>query len=73
MTDPPPDDLDAYLDLTADEVARLILCLLVEEALRCRLAAYRRHEQPAHLAECFGALPAAVPQSAEISCPGSAP
>jgi hypothetical protein len=29
-----PPELDAYLDLTGEDVARLILMLLVEEALR---------------------------------------
>ena len=36
-----PGELDAYLDLGAEDIARLVLCLLVEEMLRDRLAAYR--------------------------------
>ena len=36
-----PHNLDAYLDLGAEDVARLVLCLLIEEMLRQRLAAYR--------------------------------
>lgn len=36
-----PGDLDAYIDMTAEEIARLILSLMVEEALRERLAAFR--------------------------------
>lgn len=42
---PPGDELDAYLDLGAEEIARLVLCLLIEEALRGRLAVFR-HEPP---------------------------
>lgn len=30
-----------YLDMTREELSRLLLCLLVEEALRQRLAAFR--------------------------------
>ena len=30
---------EAYLDLSAEEIGRLILCLLIEEALKRRLAA----------------------------------
>jgi hypothetical protein len=37
----PPEQLDAYLDLGNDDIARIVLCLLIEEALRGRLAAYR--------------------------------
>jgi hypothetical protein len=33
--------LEPYLDLTAEETARLVLCLLVEEEITRRLAAYR--------------------------------
>ena len=36
-----PHNLDAYIDLGADDVARLVLCLLIEEMLRDRLSAYR--------------------------------
>jgi len=39
-----PDDLTAYLDLSAVEVARILLCLLIEESLRCRLSVFR--EEP---------------------------
>jgi hypothetical protein len=40
-SDPPPDHLETYLDLTAEEIARIVLCLLIEEALKRRLAAFR--------------------------------
>lgn len=43
---PPLEELDAYLDLSAEEIARLVLCLLIEEALRGRLAVFR-HDPPA--------------------------
>jgi hypothetical protein len=43
---PPPDELDAYLDLSAEEISRIILCLLIEEALRGRLAVYRPQYLP---------------------------
>lgn len=38
-----PENLDAYLDLGAEDISRLVLCLLVEEMLRERLAAFRPH------------------------------
>ena len=40
--DPSPDDLDAYLDLKREEIARLVLCLLIEEALKGRLSVFRQ-------------------------------
>lgn len=53
-------DLDACLDLTTEDIARLVLCLLVEEMLRGRLAAFRsaphlslaRVVDPAMVASC---------------------
>ncbi len=36
-----PDELDAFMDLGAEDVARLVLCLLVEEMLRERLDSFR--------------------------------
>lgn len=39
--DPPPEELEAYLDLTSEAIARIVLCLLIEEALRERLAGFR--------------------------------
>ena len=36
------DEIAAYLDLTADGISRLILCLLIEELLEKRLATFRR-------------------------------
>ena len=44
-----PDNLDAYMDLGAEDVARLVLCLLIEEMLRERLAVYRALCQPLDL------------------------
>jgi hypothetical protein len=43
---PPPDQLEAYLDLTSEEIARLVLCLLIEETLRERLAVFRENPLP---------------------------
>ena len=43
--EPSSDELDAYLHLGAADVARLVLCLLVEEALRDRLAIFRGGRQ----------------------------
>jgi hypothetical protein len=39
------EDLDAYLHLSGEEIARLVLCLLVEEALRDRLDSFRSRRQ----------------------------
>ena len=33
-----PDNLDAFMDLGGQDIARLVLCLLIEEALEGRLA-----------------------------------
>jgi hypothetical protein len=40
---PPADDLDVYQDLSEDQIAHLVLCLLIEEALRQRLLAFRQN------------------------------
>jgi hypothetical protein len=36
----PTDDLTAYADMSNSELARILLCLLVEELLRGQLAEY---------------------------------
>jgi hypothetical protein len=41
-----PDTLDAYLAMSAEDVATLVLCLLIEEMLKDRLSAYRDFCQP---------------------------
>ena len=46
------EELDAYLNLADGEVARLVLCLIIEERLRQRLAAYRPHQLAAKPVEC---------------------
>lgn len=38
---PSPEGFEAYLDLTSEEIARIVLCLLIEESLRERLAVFR--------------------------------
>jgi hypothetical protein len=38
---PPPNELDAYLDLSAGELARLVLWLLIEEGLQERMSGFR--------------------------------
>jgi hypothetical protein len=53
--DAPPEELDPNLDLTAEEVSRIILCLLIEEALRGRLDAFRQN-LPAQPVEGFKEL-----------------
>ena len=54
--EPPVDDLDAYLDLTHGQIAHLILCLMIEEALRKRLLAFRQDlpTQPGQRLEKLG-------------------
>jgi hypothetical protein len=37
-----PDKLDAYLDLSREDIARLVLCLMVEEMLKHRLFGFRQ-------------------------------
>jgi hypothetical protein len=41
-----PDNLEAYMNLGKEGVARLVLMLLVEERLRGRLAAFREKLSP---------------------------
>ncbi len=41
-----PGDLGAYVGMTAEELSRVVLCLLVEEMLRGRLAAFRQDLAP---------------------------
>ncbi len=36
---PSPEELDAFLQMSKEEIARLVLCLLIEEALKGQLAA----------------------------------
>ncbi len=45
VTEPSPEELDAYMHLTAEETARLVLWLLIEEAFDRQLAAYRSQPQ----------------------------
>jgi hypothetical protein len=46
LAEPAPEHLDAYTHLSKQEIARLVLCLLIEERLVERLAAFRsRPEQ----------------------------
>lgn len=41
-----PDNLDAYMGLAAGDISRLVLCLLIEEHLQRRLAAFRQDLPP---------------------------
>jgi len=43
-----PDNLDVYLGMTAQDLVRLVLCLLIEEALQKHLAGFR--DEPAERA-----------------------
>jgi hypothetical protein len=54
--EPTADDLCAYLDLSRDQIAHLILCLMIEEALRQRLLAFRQNPavQPVQRLEKLG-------------------
>ena len=42
---PSVEELEAYMHLTQAEITRLVLCLLIEEALGERLAAFRSPPQ----------------------------
>lgn len=42
---PAAEELEAYMRLTRAEIARLVLCLLIEEALGRKLAAFRSQSQ----------------------------
>ena len=50
---PPPVHLEPYLDLGQEEIARLVLCLLIEEKLRQRLAEFRQYAAAASV-RCGG-------------------
>ena len=43
---PTSEDIESLMRLTPEEIARIVLCLLVEEALRERLAAFRPQHLP---------------------------
>ncbi len=52
-----PEKLEVYLQMTSGELARLVLCLIVEDMLRGRLAAFRAEHlapQPVEGLEEFG-------------------
>ena len=36
--------IDAYMDLSSEDIVRLILCLLIEEALKARLDVFRSEQ-----------------------------
>jgi hypothetical protein len=43
---PPPETFEIYLDLSKEEIRQLVVCLMIEEALRTRLAVFRAHDLP---------------------------
>jgi hypothetical protein len=61
-----PDDIAAYLDLTADGISRLILCLLIEEFLEKRLATFRRPSVGEWVVQ-HAALPKATEATPQVS------
>jgi hypothetical protein len=48
---PLPEQLDAYLGLGTQDIARLVLCLLMQEALGNQLASFRTQNLPAQPVE----------------------
>lgn len=44
---PPADEIKAYMHLSREEIARLVLCLLIEDALQSQLAGFRSQNLPA--------------------------
>jgi hypothetical protein len=48
---PLPEQLDAYLGLGRQDIARLVLCLLMAEALENQLASFRSQNLPAQPVE----------------------
>lgn len=61
-----PEEIAAYLELSAEEISRIILCLLIEEALRSKLAAFR-HDLPAQPVEGFKKLDVVRPDVMPVS------
>lgn len=43
---PTTEQIENYLGLSREEISRLVLCLLVEEMLKARLAAFRAQDPP---------------------------
>ena len=41
LREPTPDELEAFMRLSSQDIARLILCLLIEEALQSQLSTFR--------------------------------
>ncbi len=56
MQEETSEQLDAYLSMTSEDIARLILCLLIEETLKQRLAGFRPHDLPVQPVEGFKEL-----------------
>jgi hypothetical protein len=42
-TEPSQEELNVYIGLSAKDVARIVLCLLIEEALERQLASFRSY------------------------------
>ena len=40
-----PEDIDKFRGMTAEDIARIVLCLLAEEMLKRKLAAYREEDK----------------------------
>jgi hypothetical protein len=46
--EPRPEELDAYMHLSKQDIARLVLCLLIEETLGGRLVPFRSPHEHLH-------------------------
>ncbi len=46
--EPTPGELEAFMGLSNQEIARLVLCLLIEEALQSQLSAFRCGPEELH-------------------------
>jgi hypothetical protein len=67
MPEETSEQFDAYLSMTSEDIARLILCLLIEEKLRQRLAAFRPDDLPAKPVEGFKELDVVRPDIMPVS------
>jgi hypothetical protein len=65
--DPAPEQIEPLLHLTPEGISQVVLWLLVEEALRGRLAAFRPQDLLTQPAEGFGELLVGGPDVVPVS------
>ena len=68
QSDPSPEELNAYLHLGREDIVRLVLCLMIEEALQGELAFFPS-AVTGHAARHFGVGDRASARGAPLTSP----